>query len=53
MDYIGYANETALMMITELMTHPVFLNAEKQEICSFFMAPLSNFPNMTLNKYGR
>ena len=28
--YIGYANETAHMMIAELMTHPVVLNAEKR-----------------------
>ena len=29
-DYIGYANETVHMMIAELMTHPVVLNAKKR-----------------------
>ena len=48
MDYIGYANETSNTMIVELRTHPVVLNAEKREIHSFFMAPWSNSPDMTL-----
>ena len=30
MDYIGYANETAYTMITELRTHLVVLNAENR-----------------------
>ena len=53
MEYIGYANETAHMMIAKLRTDPVILNAEKQEICSFFMALWSDSPNMTLKEYGR
>ena len=53
MDYIGYANETAHTMIAELRTHSIVLNAEKQEICYFFMAPWSDSPDMTLKKYGR
>ena len=40
-------------MIAELMTHLVVLNAEKREIRSFFMAPWSDSPNMTLKEYGR
>ena len=50
MDYIGYTNKTAHTMIAELMTHPVFLNAEKQEIRSFFMVLWSDSPNMTLKE---
>ena len=53
MDYIGYSNKTAHRMIAELGTHPVVLNAEKGEICSFFMAPLTNSLDMTLKEYGR
>ena len=53
MDYIGYANETAHTMIAELRTHPVVLNAKKQEIRSFFMAPWSDSPDKTLKEYGR
>ena len=53
MDYIGYANKTAHTMITELRTHDVILNAEKWEIRSFFMAPWSDSPDMTLKEYGR
>ena len=30
MNYIGYANETALTMIAELRTHPVVQKAEKR-----------------------
>ena len=30
MDYIGYANKTALTMIAELRTHPVVQKAEKR-----------------------
>ena len=50
MDYIGYANKTARTMIAELMTRPVVLNVEKQEIRSFFMAPWSDSPNTTLKE---
>ena len=53
MDYIGYANEISHTMIAELRTHPVVLNAKKQEIRSFFMAPWSDSPDMTLKEYGR
>ena len=53
MDYIGYANETAHTMIAELRTHPVVINADKREISSFFMAPWSDSPDMTLKEYGR
>ena len=53
MDYIGYVNETAHKIITELSTHPVVLNTEKQEIRSFFMSPWSDSPDMTMKEYGR
>ena len=53
MDYIGYANKTAHTMIAELRTHPIVLNAEKWETRSFFMAPWSDSPDMTLKEYGR
>ena len=53
MDYIGYFNETAHTMIMELRTHPVVLNPEKREIRSFFVAPWSDSPDMTLEEYGR
>ena len=35
------------------MSHPVVLNAEKQEIRSLFMALWSDSPNMTLKEYVR
>ena len=53
MGYIKYANKTAHKMIAELMTHPVVLDVEKQEICAFFIAPWSDSPNTTLKDYGR
>ena len=53
MDYIGYANKTAHTMIVELRTHTVVLNVAKREICSFFMAPWSDSPDMTLKEYDR
>ena len=53
MYYIEHANNTAHTMIAELRTHPVVLNAEKREVCSFFMAPWSDSPDMTLKEYGR
>ena len=40
-------------MIAELRNHPVVLNTEKREIRSFFMAPWSDSPDMTLKEYGR
>ena len=52
-NYIGYANKTAHTMIKELQTHPVVLNSEKREIRSFFMAPWSDSPDMTLKEYRR
>ena len=53
MDYIGYSNETAHTMISELRTHPVVINADKREISSFFVAPWSDSPDMNLKEYGR
>ena len=48
MDCIGYANKIAHIMIVEVRNHPVILHAEKREICSFFVAPWSDSPDMTL-----
>ena len=50
MDCIGYANKTVHTMITELLTHPVVLNAEKRGICSFFMSLWSDSLDMPLKE---
>ena len=53
MDYVGYANKISHIMIAELRNHPIILNAEKREICSFFVAPWSDSPDMILKEYCR